>query len=196
LSLVVTRRKERGEGRKGLSSSKASHFCHREGHWKNDCKYRQEWLKKMGQDAEAEVASSVEDTELLMATYEDNTSQGKGWIFDSDSMVHVCSQKEFFNNFLIAKEEGIVRMVDGSACEVIDTGIVKVTGRDRTVRTLEAVMYVPEVRYNLISIRVLDIKGCRIQVQKGVVTVSQGDRVIPEGEKCGRLYKLKEGHSV
>ena len=57
-------------------------------------------------------------------------------------------------------------MVDGSACEVIGTGTVKVTGRDKTVRALEAVRYVPEARYNLISIRVLDEKGCRIQVQK------------------------------
>jgi len=46
--------------------------------------------------------------------------------------------------------------VDGSACEVIDTGIVKVTGRDGKVRALEAVRYVSEARYNLISIRVLD----------------------------------------
>jgi len=37
--LVVTGRKGRGEGRKGPSSSKVCHFCHREGHWKNDCKH-------------------------------------------------------------------------------------------------------------------------------------------------------------
>jgi len=91
--------------------------------------------------------------------------QGKYWIFDSGSTVHVCFQKELFNNFLVAKEEGIVKMVDGSACEVIGTETIKVTGRDRTVRTLEAVRYVPEARYNLISIRVLDEKGCRIQMQ-------------------------------
>jgi len=30
-------------------------------------------------------------------------------------------------------------MVDGSACEVIDTRIVKVTKRDKTMRALEAV---------------------------------------------------------
>jgi len=54
--LVVTGRKER-EGRKGPSSSKACHFCHRKDHWKNDCKYRREWLKKKGQAAEADIAS-------------------------------------------------------------------------------------------------------------------------------------------
>jgi len=90
-----------------------------------------------------------------MASNEDNTSQGKCWIFDSDSTVHVYSQKELFN-FLVAKEEGIVKMVDGLALEIIDTGTVKVTERDGTVRALEAVQYVQEARYNLISIRVLD----------------------------------------
>ena len=50
-------------------------------------------------------------------------------------------------------------MVDSSACEVIGVGTVKITGRDGTVRALEAVQYIPEARYNLISIRVLDEEG-------------------------------------
>ena len=50
-----------------------------------------------------------------MTSYvEDNTSQGKSWIFDSGSKVHVCSKKELFNNFLVAKKERIVKMVDDS----------------------------------------------------------------------------------
>ena len=43
---------------------------------------------------------------------------------------------------MVAKEKGIVKMVDGSACEVIGTGIVKVTERDGMMRALEAVQYV------------------------------------------------------
>ena len=109
--------------------------------------------------------------------------------------VHVYSQKELFN-LLVAKEEGIVKMVNGSTCEVIGTGTVKITERDKMVRALEAVQYVSEARYNLISIRVLDEEGCRIQVQQGVVTISQVDRVIFEEEKFGGLYKLKEGNSA
>ena len=98
-----------------------------------------EWLKKKGQAAEAGVAlSGLEEIEVLMAFNEDNTSEGKSWIFDSGSTVHVCSQKELFNS-LVAKEEGIVKMVDESACEVIGTGTVKFTERDGTVRALEAV---------------------------------------------------------
>ena len=117
------------------------------------------------QAAEADVASGVEDTEILMASYEENISQSKVYIFDSGVWFMYVLRKELFNNSLIAKEEGIVKMVDGSACKVIGTGTVKVTGRDGTMRALEAAQYVPEALYNLISIRVLDKEGCQIQVQ-------------------------------
>jgi len=100
-----------------------------------------------------------------MASYvEDNTSPGEGWIFDSGSTIHVCSQKVLFNS-LVAKEEGTLKMVDGSACDIIDTETIKVIERDRTMRALKAVRYVPEAWYNLIFIGVLDEEGLRIQVQ-------------------------------
>jgi len=81
-------------------------------------------LKKKGQTTESDVElSGFEETEGLMASNEDNTSKSKGWIFDSDSIVHVCSQKKPFNS-LVAKEKGIVKMVDGLAFKVISTGTV------------------------------------------------------------------------
>ena len=107
--------------------------------------------------------SDVKDTKILMSFYEDNTSQGKGWIFNSGSTVHVYVQKKLFNS-LVAKEEETIKMIDGSACKVIGTGTVKVTKRDGIVRDLEAVQYVLEARYTLISIGVLHEEGCRIQV--------------------------------
>jgi len=116
------------------------------------CKHRQEWLKKKGQITEANVATSGVDTELLMASYvEENTFQGKGWIFDSVSTVYICSHKEMFNS-LVAKEEVFVKMVDGSAYKIIRTETVNVTYKDGMVHALEAVWYVPESQSNLISI--------------------------------------------
>jgi len=41
-------------------------------------------------------------------------------------MVHVCFQKELFNS-LVAKEKWTIKMVDSSACKIIDTVTVKVT---------------------------------------------------------------------
>jgi len=64
------------------------------------------------------------------------------------------------------------------------------------VHALEVVRYIPEACYYLLSIRVLDEEGCWIQVQQGVILVTQGDRVILKGDKCGGLYKLNEENSI
>ena len=121
----------------------------------------------------ADVATSGIDIEVLMASYiEDNTSQGKGWILDSDSTVHVCSHKDTLNS-LVAKEEGTVKMVDGPTCEVISTRTVNVTVRYKMVRALEVIQYVLEAQYNLIFIGVLDEEGCQIQVQQGVARLAK-----------------------
>ena len=101
------------------------------------------------QAVEADVAMSGVDTELLMVSYiKDNISQDNGWIFNSDSTVHVCFHKKMFSS-LVTKEERIVKMVDGSAWEVIGTETVNVISRDGTVCALEAVRYVLKARYNL-----------------------------------------------
>ena len=97
-------------------------------------------------------------------------------------MVHICSYKEMFNS-LVTKDEGAIKMVDGLTCEVMGTGTVNVPYRDGLVRALEAVWYVSEARYNLISIGVLYEKRYQIQVQQGAITVSQEDRVILKEEK-------------
>jgi len=79
------------------------------------------------------------DTEVLMTSYvEDNTSQGKNWIFDSSSVVHVHSHKEMFNSFIVKKKR-TVKMMDGSACVIMGTGTVNVTCKDETVHALETV---------------------------------------------------------
>ena len=102
-----------------------------------------------------------------------NTFTYKVWILDFGTALHVCFQKEMFNS-LVAKHEGTVKMADGLVCGVIGIVTVNVTSKDGTMRALEAVRYVPEARYNLMFIKVLDEEGCWIQRQQGV-TVSQGD---------------------
>ena len=63
------------------------------------------------------------------------------------------------------------------------------------VPALEVVRYAPEAQYNLI------FNGCLTQrdaesKQRRVVMVCQGDMIILKEEKCGGIYKLKEGNSV
>jgi len=88
--------------------------------------------------AEADVAECVLDFYMLKTSIDNNTFTDKSWILDSDSAIHVCFQKEMLS-FLVAKKEVTIKIVDGLACEIIDTETVNVTGRDGPVRALEVV---------------------------------------------------------
>ena len=66
-------------------------------------------IEEEGASEEADIAlSGLEETKVLMAFNEDNTSQSKGWIFESGSTVHVCSQKELCNS-LVQRRKGLSR---------------------------------------------------------------------------------------
>ena len=66
---------------------------------------------------------------------------------------------------MVAKEERTIKMVDVSACKIIGTETVNITGRDGAMHALEEVQYVLKARYNLIFVRVLHSEGCQIQIQ-------------------------------
>ena len=68
-------------------------------------------VEEEGAVTKTDVASSVDDIEVLMASYvEDNTSQCKNLILDSGITIYLCSQKELFNS-LVVKEKGIMKMM-------------------------------------------------------------------------------------
>jgi len=67
---------------------------------------------------------------------------------------------------LVAKEEGTAKMVDGSACKVIDTRTFSVTERERWDDACSRGGSVcPRGTLQSNIIRVLNEEGCRIQVQ-------------------------------
>ena len=67
---------------------------------------------------------------------------------------------------------------------------VKVKMFDGSVQTLTNVMYVPELKKNLISLGTLDSKGCKCIVAGGVMKVVTGAMVIMKGELNKNLYRL------
>jgi len=79
---------------------------------------------------------------------------------------------------------------DGSKCDIMGLGTVKVKMFDGVVRTLGSVAYVPKPRKNLISLSQLDSKGCKCFIAGGAMKITRGCMVVMKGEKCGGLYRL------
>ncbi|KAG8478575.1 hypothetical protein CXB51_028347 [Gossypium anomalum] len=92
-------------------------------------------------------------------------------------------------------EGGVVRMGKDSSSKVIGIGTVKIKMHDGTIRTLPDVRYVSDLQKNLISLSILDLKGCRINIKSSGIKVSRRALVLLKGKKTCNLCIL-EGSTV
>ncbi|KAG8475541.1 hypothetical protein CXB51_032350 [Gossypium anomalum] len=143
--------------------------------------------------AGANLADKNGDDFLLVST-SDNTKLTSKWILDSGCSFHMCPNREWFSTYS-SVESGVVRMGNDSSSKVIGIGTVKIKMHDGTIKTLSDVRYVPDLRKNLISLSILDLKGCKINIEWSGIKVSRGALVLLKGKRIGSLYIL-EGSTV
>ncbi|KAG8492047.1 hypothetical protein CXB51_015709 [Gossypium anomalum] len=166
------------------------------GHGKADCyKLRNKKAAESNEEdvAGANLADENGDDFLLVSTY-DNSKLTFEWILDSGYSFHMCPNREWFSTYS-SVEGGVVRMGNDSSSKVIGIGTIKIRIHDETIRTLSDVRYVPDLRKNLISLSILDLKGCRINIESSGIKASRGALVLLKGKKTGSLYIL-EGSTV
>ncbi|MGV8000531.1 hypothetical protein PJP08_29445, partial [Mycobacterium kansasii] len=65
-------------------------------------------------------------------------------------------------------------MGNGFACNVVAVGSVRIKMFDGVERTLTDVRHVPDLKLNLISLGVLEAKGCKYTGIDGALKVSKG----------------------
>ncbi|MBA0787172.1 hypothetical protein Gotri_024973 [Gossypium trilobum] len=90
---------------------------------------------------------------------------------------------------------GVVRMRNDSSNKVIGIGTVEIRMHDGMIRTLSDVKYISYLRKNLISLNILDLKGCRINIESSNIKVSRGALILLKGKRTDSLYIL-EGSTV
>ncbi|GAV79089.1 hypothetical protein CFOL_v3_22554 [Cephalotus follicularis] len=86
--------------------------------------------------------------------------------------------------------DGVASLRDGSTCDVIRTGTVRIHFFDVIFSTLNDVTYVPKIRENYVSVSQLDSNNCRTTVEGRVVKITCGYMVLTKGRKCEKLYCL------
>ncbi len=82
------------------------------------------------------------------------------WLLDSGSSSHVCCSKRFFTN--IESYNSVIKVGDGRELRVEGKGCVEIPiDNDQKVRNIriEEVLFVPDIKLNLISIGKLAKKG-------------------------------------
>ncbi|GFZ14604.1 hypothetical protein Acr_24g0007940 [Actinidia rufa] len=82
-------------------------------------------------------------------------------------------------------------MANNTASKVIDKGSVWFRMANGRSMTLTKVRHVPNLRKNLISIGMLDSKGCSFDTSGGTLRVSKGNKEMLWRKKIGGLYRLE-----
>lgn len=83
-------------------------------------------------------------------------------------------------------------MGNNAVCRVIGIGNVCLKLHDRTIWEFREVRYVPNLKWNLISPRVIDKIGFSIKLESGRLLITNGSKIVMKGTKKNVVYILDE----
>lgn len=155
--------------------------CHKEGYFKRDCLERKNKRKdRPGKNGDAAVTSNENDNEsydlaeVLLAT--ETQTNGKR-VLDSGCTYHMCPYRNLFTNYKHFNI-GEVMMESNTLCKVVRLRTIRLKMFDVMIKELNKVIYVSNLKINIISLGVLDQISCIIKLESGVMKIIKGLIVI------------------
>ena len=105
--------------------------------------------------------------------------EGK-WILDSGCTFHMCPFKTYFFDYHDLDREKVM-MGNNVVCKVIGMGNVSLRLHDGTIWELREVIYVPDLKRNLISLGLIDQNGFNIKFESGRLMIMKGSKIVMKG---------------
>ena len=137
--------------------------CHKMGHYASECYADKK--KKKHRDKEVHMAQEDYDSDssetltlMVTTTAGSANSQEKSWYLDSGCSNHMTCHREWLINFDTEKKSK-VRFADDSTLKVEGAGDVVILRKDGSKAMIANVLFVPEMKCNLLSIGQLVQKG-------------------------------------
>lgn len=183
--------------------------CGGEGHVMKFCpkvkeRKAQERVKqnRASENKNAQATVVTRPYHALCAQKNDNTKGNEGvWLIDSAASDHMTHRRDLMEDFVPMSGEVLVG--DGSPLQIEGKGSVllhissECGGFDLKFKE---VLYVPQLKDNLISLGALDEKGLMITSHNGILNVCDADNPKPllKAHRVGRLYVVttENGESI
>ncbi|RVW52240.1 Retrovirus-related Pol polyprotein from transposon TNT 1-94 [Vitis vinifera] len=157
--------------------------CGKQGHKPVDCR-----LPKKNKPKEAnvidDITKNVYDIDLTAVVSEVNLvgSNPKEWWIDTSATRHVCSDKKMFSTFEPIENGEKVFMGNSATSEIKGQGKVILKMTSGKELTLTNVLYVPEIRKNLVSGSLLNNHGFRLVFESNKVVLSKSGMYVGKGK--------------
>lgn len=189
----VDKRQEKGNRPAGKGPE--CYCCHKFGHIAKNCpqknKRRRQWAKH-AQDTKEET----KDTFMLSTSEEASYSQGIGdsWCIDSGCTSHMCNEEQMFKELSSIDSE--VKLANNESTRIIGVGKVSIpvdTGHDKREVDITRVMYVPDLRTNLLSVSAITDRGYKVIFrEKDAIVVDKKNKVCTRADRIGNLYYVRQ----
>ena len=184
LSLQTKKNKEQFK-KKGNNVKKNGDcfVCGKPGHFARFCRFRKT-IKKA-------TANIVEEENLVAMISEVNlTSTNPGWWLDSGATVHVCKDRSLFKTFDANSFVKEVQMGNTACINVAGQGSVELDFTSCKKLTLLNILYVPDMRKNLVSVDLLCKKGFRVVFESDKVILSKAGMFVGKGYGSTGMFKF------
>nr|AAK70407.1 pol polyprotein [Citrus x paradisi] len=189
------KKKKKKLGPKGGISKKQTKFqgkcynCDKMGHKASDCRLPK---KKREANVVENITQHVSDINLSAVVLEVNMvgSNPREWWIDTGATRHVCSDKGLFTSFEAASNREKLFMGNSATSEIEGQGKVALKMTSGKELTLNNVLYVPEIRKNLVSGSLLNKHGFRMVFESDMVVLSKNGMYVGKGYVNDGLFKL------
>ena len=164
--------------------------CDKIGHKSSECR-----LPKKNKNHEANVVNDitqdVADIDLCAVISEVNLvgSNPREWWIDTGATRHICSDKGLFTSFEPMNGEKLF-MGNSATSEIEGQGKVVLKMTSGKELTLNNVLYVPEIRKNLVSGSLLSKHGFRMVFESDKVVLTKSGMYVGKGYVTEGLFKL------
>ena len=115
----------------------------------------------------------------------------KDWIVDSGATRHICGNKSALTSYSTVKEgEEQVFMGDSRSSLVIGKGKVLLKLTSGKVLTLNDVLHVLDIHWNLVSVSLLGKAGVKIMYESDKIMLTKNDALVGKGYCNQGLFML------
>lgn len=119
---------------------------------------------------------------------------GEKWFLDSGASEHMCNEKNVFEKLEELEKPVIIQTaktgVNLFANKKGRVTALSVVGAEQITITMDDVLYIPELSFNLLSLRRLENTGKKVIFFGGCVTVECDGEVVATGKQHGQLYSM------
>lgn len=159
----------KGRGREHDKSKVECYRCHRFGHYASECYTRLPDDKEKGENSNF-VEDKKEAETLLLAFQEEKKIESDVWYVDTGCSNHMSGSKSSFSN-LNEDFHSSVSFGDCSTVKVLGKGDIKIKTKNGFVETISNVLYVPDLKNDLLSAGQLQKKGYIITFKEGACEI-------------------------